>query len=244
MKRIIILAILPLFWAFMSDDKPTVFLMGDSTVASKLNKKYPETGWGYALPIYADSSLINFQNHAKNGRSTKSFIDEGRWDSLIGLVKKGDFVFIEFGHNDEKEHKPKVYAKAETTYKNNLEMFVKNIKKKGATPILMTSIVRRHFTETGLLEYTHGKYPAVVKQVAEEQDVMVFDMEAKTKLLVERYGIEGSKELYNHLKPGEHKNYPDGVEDNTHLSRKGAVVVAAVVVDLIKEKMPELTKYF
>ncbi|MBN2166603.1 MAG: rhamnogalacturonan acetylesterase [Marinilabiliaceae bacterium] len=245
MKRLIfLLPILLLFTSLTESSKPTIFMIGDSTMANKKASNFPETGWGEALYAYTDTSKIQIENHARNGRSTKSFIDEGLWKVVIDKIKPGDFLFIQFGHNDEKINKPKVYARAETTYKLNLERFIDECRTKGATPILFTSIVRRHFLDNGLLEYTHGKYPAIVKQIGTEKNVTVIDMEAKTKLLVERFGIEESKKLYMNLDSLEYPNHRKGKEDNTHLTRKGAIIIAGEAVDCIKKQIPELRIFF
>jgi DNA sulfur modification protein DndE len=232
-----------LFISFQSP-KTTIFMIGDSTMANKKAANFPETGWGQVLPAFADTSRIIIDNHALNGRSTKSFIDEGCWQKVIDAVKPGDYVFIQFGHNDEKIKNAKVYAQAETSYKQNLERFISETIAKGGKPVLFTSIVRRNFDESGILNDTHGNYPEVVKQVALEQCVPVIDMESLTKLMVEHYGIEGSKTLFLQCQKGQYENYPNGVEDNTHLNRKGAIEVAALAVQSIKKQIPELASCF
>lgn len=246
MKRLILF--LPLFFILLtsqtSSNKPTIYMIGDSTMANKNAKNFPETGWGEVLSAFADTSRILVENHARNGRSTKSFIDQGLWDVVINKIKPGDYLFIEFGHNDKKIHKPKVYARAETTYKINLERFISEARKKGATPVLFTPIVRRHFMENGLLEHTHEKYPDVVKQVGKEQNVTVIDLEAKTKLLIEGLGDEQSKKLFMNLDSLEYTNHPKGKEDNTHLTRQGAMKIANQAVTCIKKQIPELQPYF
>lgn len=245
MKRLIFLfSILLLLCSLTTISKPTIYMIGDSTMANKNAKCFPETGWGEAFSAFVDTSRISIENHARNGRSTKSFIDQGLWEKVISKINPGDYLFIQFGHNDEKIYKPKVYARAETTYKLNLERFIKECREKRGIPILFTSIVRRHFEESGVLLDTHGNYPAVVRQVGLEQNVPVIDMEAKTKLLVERYGIEGSIQLFLHPKEGEYSNYPKGKVDDTHLSRKGAIEIAGEAVECLKIQVPELASFF
>lgn len=213
----------------------TIFLAGDSTMAAKATDKRPETGWGEMLEQNFKPGTVKVDNRAMNGRSTTSFIAEGRWKALIDSVRKGDFVFIQFGHNDQKKDKPAIYAGPEA-YKANLAGFVKDVRAKGATPILMTSIARRRF-QNGKVVQTHGEYPELVKAVAKEHRVVLIDMERKSDAILARDGEEGTKKLYLHLKPGEHANYPNGVEDNTHLSPYGAEVVAEFAMDGIKESM-------
>lgn len=243
-KLIYLLPILTILIASFQAPKTTIFMIGDSTMANKKSNNFPETGWGQILPAFADTSRIIIENHAVNGRSTKSFIDEGRWQKVIDAVKPGDYVFIQFGHNDEKINSEKVYAHAETTYKMNLERFISETIAKGGHPVLFTSIVRRKFDESGILIDTHDNYPEVVKQVAAEQCIPVIDLESLTKLLVEHYGIEDSKTLYLHCQKGQYENIPKGVEDNTHLNRKGAIEVASLAVQEIKKQIPELASFF
>jgi lysophospholipase L1-like esterase len=221
----------------------TVFLAGDSTMAAKADDKRPETGWGEMLEKRFKPGTVKVDNRAMNGRSTTSFIAEGRWKALIDSVKKGDLVFIQFGHNDQKKDKPGVYAAPEA-YKANLSGFVNDVRAKGATPVLMTSIARRRF-EAGKVVQTHGEYPDLVKAVAKDHNVAVIDLGRKTEAVLAREGEEGSKKLFFHLKPGENANYPKGVEDNTHLSPYGADVFARLAIEGIREsKLAELTRHF
>jgi lysophospholipase L1-like esterase len=220
----------------------TIFLAGDSTIAAKADDKRPETGWGEMLEKRFKPGTVKVDNRAMNGRSTTSFIAEERWKALIDSVKKGDFVFIQFGHNDQKKDKPGVYA-APKAYKANLSGFVNDVRAKGATPVLMTSIARRRF-EAGKVVQTHGEYPDLVKDVAKDHNVAVIDMGRKTAAVLALDGEEGSKKLFLHLKPGEHANYPKGVEDNTHLSPYGADVFAGLAIEGIREsKLGKLTRH-
>lgn len=219
----------------------TVFLAGDSTCANKAADKRPETGWGEMLQQHFDPDKVKVDNRALNGRSTKSFIDEGKWKELIDLVKKGDFVFIEFGHNDEKKDKPAVYASPEA-YRANLVRFIGEVRAKGATTVLMTPVSRRKF-ENDVLVKTHGEYPDAVKAVGKAEKVAVIDMESKSAAVLTRYGREGSTKLFLQLKPGEHPNYPKGIEDNTHFSPLGAEEMAKLAVEGIRENKLKLKKY-
>ncbi len=221
----------------------TIFLAGDSTMAPKAADKRPETGWGEMLEKKFKPGSVKVDNRAMNGRSTTSFIAEGRWKALIDSVKKGDLVFIQFGHNDQKKDKPGVYGAPEA-YKANLLGFVNDVRAKGATPVLMTSIARRRF-EAGKVVQTHGEYLDLVKAVAKDHNVAVIDLGRKTEAVLAREGEEGSKKLFLHLKPGENANYPKGVEDNTHLSPYGADVFARLAIEGIREsKLAELTRHF
>ena len=180
-KLILILSVLCL--AFAADDfRPVhIFMIGDSTMANKPEKAIPEYGWGQVLQHFFNDSVL-VDNHARNGRSSKSFINEGKWKKVIAKVQKGDYVIIQFGHNDSKPDTGR-HTSPFTTYKKNLEKFVNEIQEKGGIPILCTSIVRRHFNDNGTLKNTHGDYLTAVKQVAEENEVYFIDMETKTKKL-------------------------------------------------------------
>ena len=168
-KLLIILSLI--CFAFISDNnRPThVFMIGDSTMANKPENAIPEVGWGQVLHYFFNDSIV-IENHAKNGRSSKSFIDEGLWGKVIASVQKGDYVIIQFGHNDEKEDTAR-HTTPSTSYKKNLERFVDETNKKGGIPILCTSIVRRHFDKEGTLRDTHGEYLRTVRKVALEKRV-------------------------------------------------------------------------
>ena len=222
-------------------DKPTVYLAGDSTMAQKKAEARPETGWGEKLPQFFNDQ-INFSNHARNGRSSKSFIKEGLWDSIYVHLKPGDFVLIQFGHNDESVEKGDRYSTPQE-YKNNLIKYVNDAREKGATPILLTSIVRRSFNEDGTFYKTHGEYPDYVREVAEELDVPFIDHQKLSMAVISATGSEGSKKLYLQLEPGENENYPEGVTDNTHLSPLGAELIAKLAVSGIKELNIDLKNY-
>lgn len=219
----------------------TVYLAGDSTCANKTADKRPETGWGEMLQQHFDPAKVKIDNRALNGRSTKSFVDEGHWQKLLNALKKGDYVFIEFGHNDEKKDKPAVYASPDD-YKANLTRFIRAVRAKGAMPVLMTPVSRRKF-ENDVLVKSHGEYPDAVRSVGKAENIAVIDMESKSAAVLSRYGNEGSRKLFNQLKPGENPNYPAGVEDNTHFNPKGAGEMAQLAVDGIKEDKLKLAKY-
>ena len=177
---------------------------------------------------------VKVDNRALNGRSTKSFIAEGKWQALIDAVRKGDFVFIQFGHNDQSKDKGERYTPPDD-FKRNLTRFVDEVRAKGATPVLMTPVVRRRFDNNGKFYDTHGDYPGYTRAVAEKSKVPLIDMQRESEAVIVKYGVEGSKRLFLQLKPGEHANYPNGIEDNTHFSPLGAEEMAKLVVEGIKE---------
>ncbi len=226
-----------------ADDKLTIFLCGDSTLADKLPTDKPETGWGMVLPDYFNTDAVQIQNHAVNGRSTKSFITEGRWQKVVSQVKKGDWVFIQFGHNDQKVADSTRSAPAQTLYRQNLIRFVNETRAKGGNPLLITPVMRRKFDEKGMFVDQHGEYPQVVKEVAKELKVPMVDLHAKSQAVIEKHGVEGSKVLFMHYGGGIYPKFPKGIEDNTHFSRYGASVMASLVVEGVMELPIDLKSY-
>ena len=220
----------------------TVYLTGDSTMAEKRPEKRPETGWGEFLQSRFDPAKVRVENHAQNGRSTRLFVEQNRWQTVVGKLKKGDYVFIQFGHNDAARDKPDRYTPPED-YRANLVRFVREAREKGATPVLMTPVMRRRFDEAGNFRDAHGEYPDIVRAVAAEHRVVLIDMHRKTERLITQHGVEDSKKLFLQLKPGEHANYPNGVNDNTHFSPLGAELVAGLAVEGIREQRLGLSKH-
>lgn len=250
----------------------TIFTIGDSTMANKkLEGENPERGWGQMLSRYFTDD-ITIDNHAVNGRSSKSFIDEGRWDAVLSKIQKGDYVFIQFGHNDEKDD-PNRHTDPGTTFDANLKKFVEDTRAKGGIPVLFNSIVRRNFgkadgnavanaikqddirngidpkapkdsiEEGATLIDTHGAYLISPKNVAKELNVTFIDLNSLTHKLVEGMGPQKSKELYLWVKPKTVPALPNGREDNTHLNVHGASVIAEMAVKAVAEAIPELQQY-
>jgi len=219
-----------------------IFLAGDSTMASKLPEKRPETGWGEMLGHHFKDGKVKIENRAQNGRSTKTFISEGRWQAIVDDLKKGDFVFIQFGHNDSAKEKGARYTPPED-YRKNLVRFISDVRSKGGNPVLMTPVMRRRFDKEGKFYDTHGEYPGIVRSVAAEQKVPLIDMHKKSEAVLVRYGAEDSRKLFLQLAPNENTNYPKGVDDNTHFNPKGAEEMANLAVAGIRETKLKLTKY-
>lgn len=214
--------------------KITIYGIGDSTMANKSKPEVnPEHGWGQVLPLFFNSDVV-VDNRAVNGRSTRSFINEKKWEAIYKVLKPGDYVFIQFGHNDQKNADSTRYTNPHTAYRHNLIRFVKETREKGAIPILFSSIVRRNFNEKGVLIDTHGEYPMETRLVAQEYNVPFVDLQYYTELLEMSYGPEKSKELHLHYKPGEIAFYPEGKVDDTHLGLKGATAVAELALNQIK----------
>ena len=218
--------------------KTTVYIIGDSTAANKLPKAYPETGWGMELKSFFNDDIV-VDNRALNGRSTKSFKAEKQWQPILEKLAPGDYVFIEFGHNDEKIDKPGIGTSLEE-FKINLINYVNETRNKKAIPVLLTPISRRSF-KNGVLADTHGSYPNVTRKVADSLKVPLIDMLVKTEGLLTKLGDLPSIKLFNYVDSG-NVNYPVGKKDDTHLSPEGAKKIAGLVVQGIKEQKLALAK--
>ena len=272
-KLTILLMLLLTLSAFTPEKQViTIFTIGDSTMANKkLEGENPERGWGQMLPRYFTEDIV-IDNHAVNGRSSKSFIDEERWDKVLAKLKRGDYVFIQFGHNDEKSDE-KRHTDPGTTFDANLRRFVEEARAKGAIPVLFNSIVRRNFGEADAttvvqavvqddirqeanpntpreekkagarLIDTHGAYLDSPRNVARELEVPFVDLNRVTRDLVEQMGPEASKQLFVWVAPKTVPALPDGREDNTHLNVRGAATVAWLAVQEIIKVVPALKSY-
>lgn len=212
----------------------TIYGIGDSTMANKKDAdRNPEHGWMQVFPEFV-TAKAKIVNKAVNGRSTKSFINEKRWDSITKVLKRGDFVFIQFGHNDAKDQDSTRYTNPHTAYRHNLIKFVTETRQKGAVPVLFSSIVRRNFNDKGVLIPTHGDYTLEARLVARELNVPFVDLEYFTEQMEVKYGPEKSRALHLHFTPGQEAYYPNGKDDDTHLSKKGALEISAIVARELK----------
>jgi lysophospholipase L1-like esterase len=229
------------FLAVGSDgnDKITVYLIGDSTMANKKISAYPETGWGMPFSAMFDSTVV-VDNRAKNGRSTRTFISEDLWQPIAGNLKPGDYVFIQFGHNDESPEKADRYTSPEA-YKANLVKFIRETREKRSNPVLLTPVTRRRFKD-GKIQETHREYSPLVLDVAREQNVPVIDLDKLSRELLQEFGEDQSKLLFLQLSPGEHPNYPNGKDDNTHFNELGARKMAQIVLKEIRNLDLELAQ--
>lgn len=222
----------------MPGKKIKVYLIGDSTMSVKKVSKYPETGWGMPFAHFFDES-VTIDNRAQNGRSTKSFMEEGRWKSVTDSLKTGDYVFIQFGHNDEVKTK-QTYT-TEEEFRTNLGKYVKESLKAGAFPILITPVARRSFDENGKVRESHQAYSEIVRAVAREMQVPLIDLDKVSMALLQEMGVENSKLLFNKLAAGQNPNYPAGIDDNTHFNEYGARRIAELVLQELKKLNIELT---
>jgi lysophospholipase L1-like esterase len=232
MKRMLFIAFLGLM-AFTTREqtKIKVWLIGDSTMSIKDVKAYPETGWGMPFKNFFDSS-VTVDNRAKNGRSTKTFLSEGLWKPVVENLSEGDYVLIQFGHNDEV--KTKASYSTESEFTANLTRYVLESRSKKAVPVLITPVARRKFDSLGHIVSTHEVYAELVRRVASDLHVPLIDLDKKSQALLQQMGPETSKFLFNYLEPGEHPNYPDGKMDDTHFSELGARRMAEIVLAEIR----------
>ncbi|MFS0692038.1 rhamnogalacturonan acetylesterase [Streptomyces nitrosporeus] len=213
----------------------TLHIAGDSTAAQKYADAAPETGWGMALPFFLGRHLT-VANHAVNGRSSKSFIDEGRLTALLHRVAPGDLVLVQFGHNDEKTEDPARGTDPWTTYQQYLRQYLDGARRRRAQPVLITPVERRRFAADGTAKPTHGEYPAAMRALAAEEGVPLIDMQALSLARWQGLGPDGTEALFNWLEPGESPNYPDGRQDNTHFSPAGAVEVARMTTRALRDR--------
>lgn len=206
-------------------DAPTIYLVGDSTVTDQPYE--PAASWGQMLPVFCNGDIA-IANHAESGETMKSFITELRLAKVLETIKKGDYLFIQFGHNDQKKQWPQTYVEAETTYRDYLKVFIAEAKLRGATPVLITSMQRRKFDKAGKIENTHGKYPEAVRAVAKEMKVALIDLDPMSVKLYEALGVEKAPLAFN-----------DGGKDATHHNNYGAYQLAKCVVQAIRAaKLP------
>lgn len=209
--------------------KTKVYLIGDSTMANKIPATFPETGWGMPLVTFFDSTVV-VDNRAQNGRSTRTFIAENRWQPVVEALQPGDYVFIQFGHNDESPEKVDRYTPP-ADFRRNLLRFVAETRSKRALPILITPVSRRQFDKDGRVKETHVTYSALTAAAAAEAKVPLVDLDRLSRELLQKMGDENSKLLFMQLAPGDHPNYPLGRNDNTHFNELGARKMAQLVVN-------------
>jgi pectinesterase len=218
-----------------------LYLVGDSTMSDKTNLAYPERGWGQLLPEFMLPQL-QVMNLAANGRSTLRFLNEGRWQMLIDELQAGDYVLIQFGHNDQKQDDPKRYAEVTTRYPELLQQFIREVKAKAAIPMLASSICRRNFKGNSL-ERDLAAYAAQAKQQAELAQVDFFDLQQHSCDLWQELGPVGSQPYFIQVPAGLYQKFPDGKTDNTHLSVQGASKVAQLFALELQKQQHALAQY-
>lgn len=209
---------------------PTIYIAGDSTAANYGPEAAPMQGWGAKLHRFLPDT-VRVANEATCGRSSKSFIDEGRLSAILERIQSGDYLFIQFGHNDSKG--AELHTSPWLTYPRYLRRYIDGARAKGALPVLLSPLCRRHFDFDGLLLNTHGDYPRSMEALAVQENVPFIDLNGRSASEFKEMGDARSREWLTWLRPGEHPNYPEGIEDNTHLNERGAEAIARIVADAI-----------
>ena len=208
-----------------------IYWAGDSTVQYNSIETYPQNGIGQVFHLFVKPE-VQVHNMAKNGRSTKSFIDEGRLAEIESMISEGDFFFIQFGHNDEKIQDPTRYTTPDGTFIENLGIFAKVAKDHGAHPVFITPIERRCFGEDGKLgPGEHGAYVAGMKKAAELYHVPLIDLYSESRKILNDLGPKDAEILHLVCEPGRYPGFPEGKDDHTHLSYRGAVCYASVIAE-------------
>ena len=238
----LILFLIELSFIFSADKTITIFIAGDSTAANKdTSGGKLERGWGQLFQNYFNKNFVVVDNHAVNGRSSKSFIDGGQWAKVTKLIKKGDYVLIQFGHNDEKENES-LHTDPGSTFDQYLTKYVTETQKLGGIPVLMSPVVRRNWKK-GVLVDTHGEYRYTARNVATNLKVKFIDANSITEKLESGLGEEGSKKLHMIYDAGQEAAYPDGISDNTHYNVYGAKTVAKLFADALTTEVSALAQY-
>lgn len=243
---------------YVKNESTTIYLAGDSTVCDYEDSYYPQAGWGQLFGNYFNEN-VKIDNRAIGGRSSKSFIDEGRLQGILDDIKPGDYVMIQFAHNDQKTDSR--YTNADTTYKVYLEKYIRDIREKGAYPIFVTATPRRSFlndvfvgdeTNEQLYPQSLGKYPDAMRDVATQYAVPLLDLTKEWTEVVETSGSTDSKKYYLYLTANDSRfdsvklansSYKNGNTDDTHFNIYGADYIASIVVELMKEKDLPLCEY-
>lgn len=219
-----------------ADNIPTVFLAGNSTVVDQAYE--PWAAWGQMIPAFFQPGKVAVANYAESGETLKAFKGERRLEKIWSLAKTGDYLFVEFAHNDQKPGGN--HLDPFTTYKQTLKEWIAEAKKRGVTPVLVTSMNRRSFDSAGRITNSLGDYPEAVRQTAKEEGVAVVDLNAMSKTMYEALGPERSVKAFVHFAANTYPNQPADVKDNTHFSTYGAYELAKCVVTGIRQNVPAL----
>lgn len=243
MKKLAVVALVLLGFALPPKKKITVYLIGDSTVCEYEPKRAPLTGWGMPFEYFFDST-VTIDNRARGGRSTRTFLSEGRWQPIADSLQEGDYVLMQFGHNDEaREERYKDRYTPVPDYKTNLIKFITETRGKKAFPVIVTPVSRLRFGKDGKQEETHKEYTAACYEVAKQYNVPLINLDAKSRELYNQFGAQNAKLLFMQLEPGENPSYPGGQKDNTHFNEYGARKIAELVLQGVKELHLELADH-
>ncbi|WP_033072989.1 rhamnogalacturonan acetylesterase [Sphingopyxis sp. MWB1] len=219
---------------------PTLFIASDSTASDYAANRYPQSGWGTFIGCALTG--VKVDNRAIGGRSTRTFIDEGRWNALRQSLKAGDTVLIQFGHNDASKSKPERFAAPETSYRQNLVSFIADVRAAGATPILLTPVARRSF-EGEKAKADFPEYSAIVRELAASLNVELIDLESRSRQLLDQLGREASRAYYLHYPAGTYPAFPKGIEDDTHFSEVGARHIANLVAEGLAQSAAPVARH-
>jgi lysophospholipase L1-like esterase len=217
----------------------TIFLAGNSTVVDQ--DKEPWAAWGQMIPRFFASGKAAVANYAESGEALNSFLSARRLEKILSLMKPGDYLFIEFGHNDMKQKGPGIGPF--TSYKKLLKQYITEVKKKGGIPVLVTSMHRRNFDKDGKIINTLLEYPEAVRQTAKEENVAVIDLNAMSKVLYEAWGPTKSIKAFVHFPANTFPGQTTKLEDNTHFSTYGAYELAKCIVKSIKDQNLPLAQF-
>jgi len=229
-----LVALLAPISAFATHPGDTILIASDSTAAQYQPDRYPQTGWGMMLSCGL-SPDVRVSNHAVGGRSTRTFLSEGRWERLLAQILPGDTVLIQFGHNDAYRPKPERWAPAQTDYRANLLRFIWDVRTAGGTPVLVTSVARRSFGPDGKAKADYAEYSAVMRALAASTRTPLIDLETLSRAWVDRAGPDRSRAYYLHYRPEDGAiGFPKGIDDDTHFSELGARNVADLVAGGLK----------
>ncbi len=221
------------------DSVPTIYLCGNSTVVDQNNE--PWASWGQMITRWFGPGVA-ISNHAESGLTARTFIASFRLDKILSTLKTGDYVFVEFGHNDEKEHRPGDGAWYH--YQYQLKIFIDEVRAKGADIVFCTPTQRRAFaSDHRTLQNTHGDFPAAMKEVAQRENVQLIDLNQMTKVFFETLGFEDSKRALVHYPANTFPDQPQALADNTHFNPYGAYEVAKCVVMGMKQLNLPLVQY-
>lgn len=211
------------------DGVPTVFLCGNSTVVDQDNE--PWASWGQMIPRFFNEQVC-FANYAESGEAANSFISAGRLRKIMSQIKPGDYVMVEFGHNDQKQKGPD--KGPFKSFQKNLRVFIEEARAHGAFPVFVTPTQRRSFDESGKIKDTHEEYPEAMKQLAKEENVPVIDLHSMTRTLYEAMGPEESKKAFVHYPANTYPGQTKALADNTHFNPYGAYEIAKCVIEGMK----------
>ena len=217
----------------------TIFLAGNSTVVDQ--DREPWASWGQMIPSFLVPSKVVVANYAESGEALNSFVSARRLEKILSLMKAGDYLFVEFGHNDQKQKGEGIGPF--TSYKKSLQFFISQVRKKGGIPVLVTSMHRRSFDSTGHINNTLLEYPEAVRQTAKEEKVALIDLNAMSKTLYEAWGEVGSIKAFVHYPANTFPNQKEPLKDNTHFSPYGAYELASCIVSSIKKQKLLLAKF-